>query len=230
MKTTRFLTATLAAGLLFTACNKEDVLDGGRQKGEVAYATIVLEEGTVPVKSDTRATEAGTAEERKITQLELYIFDENGDRDPENGGYASFTGSDATGFSKVVAVTAGQIQVLVAANMNLGSLGTANLDAVKKSITTAANALPGTKPYEVPSAGIPMAGASVGTETVVDETADTEIKVTISRLYSRINTPTTTQNTVVNITDADEIKNWKIWDLTQLLQNLYLKAMLLLMD
>lgn len=83
MKTTRFLTATLAAGLLFTACNKEDVLDGGRQKGEVAYATIVLEEGTVPVKSDTRATEAGTAEERKITQLELYIFDENGDRDPE---------------------------------------------------------------------------------------------------------------------------------------------------
>lgn len=114
--------------------------------------------------------------------------------------------------------------------MNLGSLGTANLDAVKKSITTAANALPGTKPYEVPSAGIPMAGASVGTETVVDETADTEIKVTISRLYSRINTPTTTQNTVVNITDADEIKNWKIWDLTQLLQNLYLKAMLLLMD
>ncbi|MCD8043287.1 MAG: fimbrial protein [Tannerellaceae bacterium] len=207
MKTTRFLTATLAAGLLFTACNKEDVVDGGRQKGEVAYATIVLEEGTVPVKSDTRSNPAaGTEEERKITQLELYIFDENGDRDPENGGYANFTGTEATGFSKVVAVTAGEVQVLVAANMNLGNLGTANLDAVKKTITTAANALPGAKPYEVPQAGIPMAGASNGTKVVQDETADTEIKVTISRLYSRINTPTTTQSTVVNIKDGDEIK------------------------
>ena len=87
----------IALGLV--ACNNDEVVDNSSNKGEKAYLSIALNLPSSSFKAGTRATEAGTADESKISNVRVVLY--NGttvaevlDLNVTGDGTAAPTGAD----------------------------------------------------------------------------------------------------------------------------------------
>lgn len=214
------LWAAICSLLLFAGCNN-DQADGRKIYDGVADVKISLINRQLPTTKAPAGKEDGTDDENRITSLEFYVFDATGNTlDPEVGrvdaatpghGYLRLTTSDLTNTIRVSAGTGKKF--VVAANMNLGAPTAAN-DTYDKLIamlsTGEFKATAGANDHNartIPAAGLEMSGA--GTADVIAESPDNLIYVTITRLVSKINTPTIASDVPVQLADQQQID--KVW-------------------
>ncbi|MCC8153466.1 MAG: fimbria major subunit, partial [Tannerellaceae bacterium] len=204
MKLKKFLTFAMVSGVLFTSCNQEDEFNGNGinpEVGETGTISVYLED--LPKSyAQTRATDTD------VLTLEFYVFNEDGNRDqvatngtPENPkpkGYVKYEGTDS---EYVFGVEKGEKTVLVAVNMNLGPHENENLSAIRKLMTNVS-----ASPLSIPATGIPMAGEVSNIEVGKEEVK--KVNIGVSRLFSKLNMPTESDDFKVNIElteDTDSI-------------------------
>lgn len=192
----------IAAGFVLMAC-------GNNEPNELTNSgNTPLPEGTANISVTIKGSNFtrldgnpidGTPAENKISKLEFYVFESDGERDTERS-YVPI--ADYAGGKINFAVNAGlNKKVVVAANMNLGEMATKNYAEVKKTISDLE--LDNTNSRVIPTSGIPMSGE--GTVDVVQDVLDNKITIEISRLFAKVFKPAVINNVPVDI-DMDELK------------------------
>jgi len=201
MQVIKFLAFTMAISMCFSSCKKDDLEDVYQPESEG--------KGTISIRlRDNQGTKsayirnAGTEEERKINQVEFYVFDSNGIRDRDMYGYIKFDQADN---EYTFPVLEGRNKtVLAVTNRGLGELSGVNLTEIKKILHTAEIE----NPLQVPAEGIPMTGEQGNVSITKDDM--TTISMIVDRLYARFNAPTTSASVKVTLTsdDKEEITEW----------------------
>ncbi|MCD8193236.1 MAG: fimbrial protein, partial [Tannerellaceae bacterium] len=172
--------------------------EGGGGKSSLTVLLNSSQQGT----RSSDGSDAGTAAERKINEVEFYVFDADGTRDNFNG-YIHFT--EAAGEYTFPVTEGSNKTVLVAVNMQLGNLNGAELGEVKKALYN--TSIP--NPLQVPAGGVPMAGEYTNLTVSSEELAF--INVVVDRLYARFNAPLIPAGGVtVTLSDDDqeELTGW----------------------
>jgi len=202
MKVTKFLTFVFAMAMLFSSCKKDELdgVDTPGGSGGNASLTVLLNSSKGTRNSD--GSDAGTAAERKINEVEFFVFEADGTRDRFNG-YIKF---DEAANEYTFPVNEGSNKtVLVAVNMQLGNLNGVTLTEVRKALYN--RSIP--NPLQVPAGGVPMAGEYAGLTISAEELAF--IHVVVDRLYARFNAPLTPANGVTVTLNQDDQKELTEW-------------------
>lgn len=182
----KLIVLTLTAFIFFTACSKDDT-GKNNGEGETAYASLTLTYSQ-GVRSSEGPGNPGTQAENYVHHIEVYIFDNNGNREVHNDGYIRIT--DWTdGASYMIPVTSGDKTFLVAANANLGKqdgLQEANIRALVNSytLTDANSRIVPTLNNPAGAFGIPMAGEAK--VYVAPEANAVPVEIGLSRTFSKI--------------------------------------------
>lgn len=175
----KLLAFALAASLGIVGCNKSaEPID--KQGGELTEVTVKLD-GQALTRADG-TPENGVLNENDINIVEFYVFNADGQKDPN---YHYFVKS--SGFNEPAAflVTEGpDKRFLVAVNQSLGDSGNANYDIWKERIfgTNLSHLNSKTRPIDFAMAG-------EGTKTVALGHSNT-LSITIERVVSKVEAPT----------------------------------------
>ena len=197
-----------------SGCNKkETTCCHGGKFGEPSEAIITL---SSPVTRALSGTESGVGRENDITSLEFYIFDNTGNYlDPEVGtgnGYLKI--DNPANLNPKIRVSAGvDKKIVVVANMNLGAPD-ATMDTYDELMSKLSSgefkATSGQSDHNsriIPTAGLEMSGFTT-TATVIANKTDNVISITISRLVSKIETPSFDADISVALTQEQIEEVW----------------------
>lgn len=163
-----FLSAAVAALMIFPSCNKDEAVPSEQQAKKVSIDVSIVSGATSTKASgtvNTTTAEYHTTAEQRVNNLQVFVF-----RDDVLDGYASVDNSASTS----VECTAGtrDIYCLVNAPATLGS-------TVSKSALLAAVSELAENPTNFEMVGI-------STEKNLSSGGDTDIEVPVSRLASKI--------------------------------------------
>lgn len=209
-----FLTLVAVGALTLVGCNKNDSL-------QTPYVSATSEEVNISLltQAPTKATEAGSAEESKVTSLEFYVFDSAGALDTEVGrvdattpgnGYLKITATNS--FNHKLRVSSGTDKLfLVVANADLGAPASTDTYAIIKAklASAAFTATAGSTDHNsrtVPTSGFVISGTAKA--SVVAGKGDNKVYITIARLVSKINTPTIADDVAVSLTQEQINEVW----------------------
>jgi hypothetical protein len=217
MKTTKFIAGLFLCGSLFTACNSDD--DHGKEALISNPAEVEISIVNPSTYSLTGDEEPGSADENKITSIEIYVFNADGTIDTKtgatgNGYFTATVPTTTTTFRYTVIMDSGNQKKLVAvANMGLGALATSqtynDLRAKMSTAAFTASTAAGYNSRTIPTGGFEMSG-----EVKVDIVSGTvnSVRIPVSRLVSKINAPKFTStgnvNTTVSLTDTEKEMLW----------------------
>lgn len=176
MKFTKIFAVALAA-VAMVACSKEP------NGGNVERKSATIE---VKVKPSTRAitgTEDGTGNEVKVSEIEIYTFNNDNTRD----GYFTQSSSNTVARFTVNAAPGGENKkFLVAINQGLGNV-TGDYDDIKVLVNAVAITDGTVVPTVYGTKGFAMAGE--GATVIYPETVNS-LTVDVARLISKIEAPT----------------------------------------
>lgn len=206
MKTSKSLAIAMAA-LLLSACSKNDeVIDGGLNKGEGAVVNILLENGAKG--STTRETDPGSAAESKVSTLEFFIFDSNGDKDSQTPYFAL----GAYQYKTTINIAcSGNVRFVVVANASIGSAmatyGDLQAKLAGREFTAGETALDHNA-RTIPAGGFEMSGETVS--VITGGSAENSVTVGLDRLVSKFGQPTFTSAATgfLNLPDIDLAEVW----------------------
>jgi hypothetical protein len=194
MKTTKFITGLFLCGSILAACNSDE--DHGKEALISKPAEVEISIVTPSTYALTGGEEPGSADENKVTSIEIYVFNADGTIDTKTGatgnGYFSATVPTATTtFSYTVIMDSGNQKKFVAvANMGLGALASGeDYDDLKAKLSTAAftaSAAAGYNSRTIPANGFEMSGETVAK---IEPGPINSVRIPISRLVSKINAP-----------------------------------------
>ncbi|MDR0422815.1 MAG: hypothetical protein LBH72_07390 [Proteiniphilum sp.] len=217
MKTTKFITSLILCGALFAACNNDDVPGRGQSSsGDPAEVIISITNpsgGSATYGLVPNGEESGTAAENKVSDIEIYVFDDQGVIDSGTGngtGYFSATvPQNATSFRYTVLMSSGDNKRLVTAvNMKLGALTKGQTYSDLKAKLSNAGFKASGSDYNsrtVPTDGFEMSGEI---RAKIEAGRINSVSIPVSRLVSKINAPVFSNAlknspTVVKLTDKE---------------------------
>ncbi|MCC8174059.1 MAG: fimbria major subunit [Odoribacter sp.] len=184
--------------LMFTSCDKKDSVKIETGSGEPVLATFKI---TAPEGRAVSGSEDGTADENKISVIEFYMFDANGDRDEKTSAYDySYHKYEGTASEISFLVKSGvNKKILVAVNTDLGANEGLNYDAVEKlleqTLLTNANS------QQIEAGKFVMSGKKVA--TIEENRTDNEVSISIARLVSKVEPPKLNDDFEVTIPNQD---------------------------
>lgn len=239
MKATKSILSLMLCGGLFFACdNNEEVPGVETPVGDPAQVTLTIVNSGPSTYALTGGEENGTTDENKVSQIEVYVFDDAGaidtkvnDLTPDDGidngnGYFTVTvPSTTTTYKYTIIMSAGNDKKMVAvANMNLGAV--ASYNALKAKLNEAeftASAGAGYNSRTIPSTGFEMSGEI---EADIATGSANSVRIPVSRLASKINAPVFTSvagvNTAVDLT-AEEVE--ELWGVGAVVPNITFKGL-----
>jgi len=135
MNITKILFFATALTMLLISCDKEEIQEATfaeTRTGGVTYVSVYLEDtAAICTKAmiDAEETVPESEEERKIHNLSFFVFNADGERDPDYGYHTfNYTGSQYT-----FAISSGEDKTIIAAAnlQHVGNLDNANLETVR---------------------------------------------------------------------------------------------------
>ncbi|MDR0892679.1 MAG: hypothetical protein LBN24_08695 [Mediterranea sp.] len=180
--------ALLMAGAAVAACtNDEKNVSIPATSGDEASVTFQL----ANAPRSTRATDQGTAAERTLSNLQVFVFNGDGSRDTKSPFVNIPTISSSNSYTLPVNVGNGK-RVLVVANTSLDSIKNsatdgdyANLEKVEK--TLAQTVMDKSNSLVVPTKGFAMSGLS--DTWSVSEGRSVNVPISIARFVSKVLAP-----------------------------------------
>jgi hypothetical protein len=202
-----------AALVAFASCSKENGTPALAGEGNVEITLLDANAGATRADAAEGEAVAGSADENKITQIEIFVFDDAGAALDEatlnEDGYVSidFATAPTLPYKTQVKMSEGTNKdIIVVANGNIGAptVGTDTFDTIMAKIAAASNTILDNDVAAVtavPTDGFLMTGYTL-TAPVVEGNAN-KIAVALDRAVARIETPVPSETLVVDLTDAE---------------------------